>query len=953
MQPVACGLKPSKTQNSMNKLLVIIALILLTQIAVAQKFSITGTVTDTIKSPLPSSTVMLLNPKDSTLINFGVTDTKGLFEIKGVSQGDYLLKITFVGYASFDRKISATGNSQVVNLGLIKMEPQNMQLGEVVIKGEKAPVTVKRDTIEFNAGSFKTKANANVEDLLKKMPGMEVDTDGTVKAQGQEVQRVMVDGREFFGRDPKLATRNLPADAVEKVQVFDKKSDQAVFTGIDDGVKEKTINLELKEDKRNGAFGNVMAGYGTNDRFQGKASINRFGKGQQLSFLGMGNNINEQGFSFGDFMNFTGGSQQMMGGGGGGRVNIQIDGSGSNGVPLNFGGRQNGIMTNYAGGVNFNRDLSKNTQLTSSYFYNRIDQDINQLTNRINYLPKDSTYFFNQDGRQINTNDNHRANLTIDHKIDSANSIKFSNNLTYSNSNQRSQTLSKTTLTDNSLQNQSDRVNSNAQTTANLNSSLLYRHRFAKKGRSLSANLSAILSKTNGSGNLQSVNDFFGNNPKSENILQRNMQTNSNQTYGATLTYTEPLGGRKYLEASYAFRTNRNEVNRTVFDENGGNSTINANLSNKYHADYLYSRPGINFRLNRQKFNFTTGVSFQNTKLNGAVTQSNQTTLINRTFENVLPVARFNYDFSNFKHLRFDYETSVQEPTIQQLQPVVDNTDPLNLTVGNPSLRPAYAHNITANFTTFNPSKFINLFALLTATYTTDAIASSQTVNQSLIRTTKPVNVNDNLMMVGNVSLGFPLKKLNSRFSVGPTGTYISMINMLNEKPNRTWNETLGGTVRYNYTFKEILIVDLSANLSRQQTTYENALQRQAFLNQTYTSEVNLTFLKDYQFNNNFSYYKYNSETTSFSQTIPVWNISFSRFLLKNNVGELKIGVNNLLDQSLSVNQTATANYLQQTTSNNLGRYFMVSFTYALNKQLNPMGGGRRGGRGMQMIINN
>jgi hypothetical protein len=910
-------------------------------VAVAQKFSVTGTVTDTVRSPLPSSTVMLLNPKDSTLVNFGVTDSKGLFEIKGVNQGDYLLKITFVGYASFERKISASGNSPIVNIGFITMQPQNLQLSEVVIRGEKAPVTVKRDTIEFNASSFKTKANANVEDLLKKMPGMEVDTDGTVRAQGQEVQKVMVDGREFFGRDPKLATRNLPADAVDKVQVFDKKSDQAIFTGIDDGIKEKTINLELKEDKRNGAFGNVMAGYGTNDRFQGKASINRFGKGQQLSFLGMGNNINEQGFSFGDFMNFTGGSQQMMGGGGG-RVNIQIDDNNNNGVPLNFGGRQNGIMTNYAGGVNFNRDLSKKTQLTSNYFYNRIDQTISQLTNRINYLPQDSTYFFNQDSRQVNTNDNH--------KIDSANSIKFTNNFTYSNSNLQSQTLSKTTTTDNTLQNLSNRINTNNQLSANLNSSLLYRHRFAKKGRSFSTNLSAILSQTDSKGDLQSINDFFGNNPGRQDILQRNTQTNSNQTYGATFTYTEPLGGRKYLEASYAFRTNRNEVNREVFDENGGNSTINTNLSNKYNSNYLYSRPGISFRMNRQKYSVTTGVSYQNTHLNGDLILRN--VKINRTFENILPVARFNYDFSNFKHLRFDYETSMQEPTIQQLQPVVDNSDPLNLTVGNPELRPAYEHNISANYTTFNPSKFINLFAFLTATYTTSAIASSQTVNQSLIRTTKPVNVSDNLMLVGNVSFGFPVKKLNSRFSIGPTGTYLNMINVLNEKPNRTWNETLGGTVRYNYTFKEILIIDLSANLSRQQTRYDNAQQNQAFVNQTYTSEINLTFLKNYQFNNNFSYYKYNSETTSFSQTIPIWNISFSRFLLKNNVGELKIGVNNLLDQSISVNQTATANYLQQTTSNNLGRYFMVSFTYALNKQLNPMGAGRRGGE-MRMIINN
>lgn len=933
----------------MKNLFVITFFTLAAYEAAAQKFSITGTVADSARSPLPSSAVMLLSAKDSTLINFAVTDVRGAFEIKNVSLGDYLLKITFVGYSPFEKKISVSGNLSVINVGLIKMEAQNLQLGEVVIRGEKAPVTVKRDTIEFNAGSFKTKANANVEDLLKKMPGMEVDTDGTVRAQGTEVQRVMVDGREFFGRDPKLATRNLPADAVEKVQVFDKKSDQAVFTGVDDGVKEKTINLELKEDKRNGAFGNVMAGYGSNDRFQGKASINRFGKGQQLSFLGMGNNINEQGFSFGDFMNFTGGSQQMMGGGGG-RMSIQIDGNNSNGVPLNFGGRQNGIMTNYAGGVNFNKDLSKKTQLTSSYFYNRIDQNINQLTNRINYL-KDSSYFYNENSAQVNTNDNHRATLVVDHKIDSANSIKFSNNIAYSDSKQQSTSQSKTTTTDNFLQNESNRFNTSGQKNFNLNSSLLFRHRFAKKGRSFSTNLTAVINQSDGEGSLQSNNEFFGPKPEKQNVIQRNTQTNANQTYGATLTYTEPLGGRKYLEASYAFRTNRNEVNREVYNEAAGVRTLNTELSNQFNSDYLYSRPSLSFRMNRQKYNLTTGVSYQNTQLNGNLISSNTT--INRTFENILPMARFNYDFSTFKHLRFDYETSMQEPTVQQLQPVINNTDQLNLTSGNPQLRPAYAHNLSANFTSFNPGKFVNVFGFLTAIYTTNAIVNSQTVLPGFVRLTKPVNVADNLIITGNFNVGFPVKKLNSRFSIGPTGTYLSAINVLNDVSSRTWQQTMGGTVRYNYTLKEILIIDLSANLSRQQNTFENVQQNQAFINRTYTSEVNVTFLKNYQFNNSFNYYSYNSETTSFSQTIPIWNISFSRFLLKNNVGELKIGVNNLLDQSLSVNQTATANYLQQTTSNNLGRYFMVSFTYAINKQLNPMGAGRRGGRGMQMIINN
>ena len=940
----------------MRKILALLLFSFCVQAALAQKFSVIGIVRDTLSGSLPSSTVMLLSAKDSTLVNFGITDSKGLFEIKNVNQGEYLLKITFVGYGTYQRKLSASGSSLIIDAGIIKMKPEDKQLEGVVIKGEKAPVTVKRDTIEFNAGSFKTKANANVEDLLKKLPGVEVDTDGTVRAQGEQVQRVMVDGREFFGRDPKLATRNLPADAVEKVQVFDRKSDQAVFTGIDDGQKEKTINLELKESKRNGAFGNMVAGYGSSDRFEGKASVNRFGKGKQLSFLGMGNNINEQGFSFGDFMNFTGGSQQMLGGrgGGGGSVAIQLDGNNTNGVPLNFGGRQNGIMTNYAGGVNFNRDLSKKTQLTSSYFYNRLDQDIRQQTDRINYLPNQPSYNFNENSVQGNTNDNHRMNLTIDHKIDSANSIKFTNSLTYSESTQRSNSKSQTSST-NILQNEISRNNVSDQVAGNLNSSVLFRHRFAKKGRNFSANLMLGISQTDNTGNLLSTNQYYGNRPRTQEIVQRNTQSNAARSYGGTFTYTEPLGGRKYLEGIYAYRTNQNQVDRKVFNEKGGAGNLVDSLSNNYNSNYIYNRPGLNFRVNRQKFNFAVGASYQTTQLKGDLISRGLK--IDRTFENILPVARFNYDFSTFKHLRFDYETSMQEPSIQQLQPVVDNSDPLNLSVGNPELRPGYSHNLSANFTTFDPAKFINFFAFLTTVYTTNDIANSQSVDPAtFVRTSKPVNVKDNLQVRGNFSFGVPVKKLNSRFSIGPTVSYTNGINLLNDQENRTKQQTMGGTFRYNYTYKEILIIDLSTNLNRQHTEYDfNQQQNQAFFNKTYTAEVNLNILKNYQINSSYNYFEYRSETTNFSQAIPILNFGLSRFLFKNNVGELKVGVNNLLDQSLSVNQTASANFLQQTTSNNLGRYLMVSFTYALNKQLNPMGGGgRRGrGRGMQMIINN
>lgn len=917
--------------------------------AYAQKFAVRGTLTDTLRAPLPSATVMVLNPSDSSLVSFGVTNSTGAFEIKNLARGQYQLKITFVGYQTATRLFGPPDTGVTTDLGVLRMEPLTKELDEVVIRGEKAPVTIKKDTIEFNAGSFAVKANANVEDLIKKMPGMEVDTEGNIRAQGEQVQRVTVDGREFFGRDPKLATRNLPADAVDKVQVFDRKSEQAQFTGIDDGQREKTINLELKEEKRNGAFGNLIAGAGTDDRYQGRASINKFGKGKQLSFLGMGNNINEQGFSLDDYMNFSGGSQQLLGGGGAARLQFNLDDD--SGIPLNLGGRQNGILTNYAGGVNFTRDLNKNkTQVSGSYFYNRLQQNINRTIVRINYLPPDSTYLFNQDNLTLSTNDNHRANLTVDHKLDSTNSLRFNGSLSYNEFNRTTTTQGRTSLNDGTLRNENTNLSTSTGDNVNFNGTLLWRHRFAKKGRTLSTNIATTLGQSDQQGDLVSDNQFFGPTNEKRDFAQINTQDNQSQSVGTTLAYTEPLGKRRYLEANYNFRTNWNEVDRQVYDQQNGQLVFNPMLSNTFNSTYIYNRPGVNLRVNREKFSVTLGGAYQHTALKANLLLREAT--IDRTFENFLPTARFNYDFSTFKHFRMDYETSMQEPSVQQLQPVIDNSDPLNIYVGNPALRPSYQHRLATSYTWFDPARMMNFFAFLTGLYTTNAITQGQQVSPvNFIRTTRPENVAYNFTLTGNANFGFPITNLKSRFNLGPNLTYNQGINLLNNRESTIEQKIVGGNLRYNFTWKEIFSFDLAATLSSQETLYEFEKNlNQQYFNKTYSAEGNLTLLKNYQLNANFEYLVYDSRTTDFYQTIPLLNLAVSRFLLKNNVGELKVGVNNVLDQSFGVTQTASNNFLQQERLNNLGRFFMVSFTYALNKQLNPMGG-RPGGRGGMRVI--
>ncbi|HEX6223702.1 MAG TPA: TonB-dependent receptor [Chryseolinea sp.] len=921
---------------------ILLALVLISNLALAQKFSLQGLVADSAGTWLSSATVMLLNPKDSALVNFTVTNDHGRFEMKNLSRTGYLLKVTFVGYKTFSKEIPPEPSAAVLDVGILQMTIARTTLDEVVVS-ETIPVVVKRDTIEFDAGAFKTNKNATVEELLKKLPGVEVDSEGNVKAQGEQVERVTVDGKDFFGgRDPKIATRNLPADAIDKVQVLDRKSDQALFSGVDDGQREKAINLELKEEKRHGAFGNLLGGYGTDQRYQAKANINRFDNGKQLSFLAMANNLNERGFSIDDYMNFTGGSQQMMGGG---QVRIRVDGDSQNGIPLNLGNRANGIFETYAGGLNFSNALGKETDVNGSYFYNFLDHDKVQAVSRENFL-QDGNFFYEESTSQDNTNENHRANVTLDHRPDSANAIRFSSNFSYNETTADVHTVSRNKSPEGDLLNENLSHSFSDGTTVALNSTLLLRHKFEKKGRNFSANFQLSLSESQRDGWLDAVYRYEGD-TTSTMLRQRNEQTNKSLLYGANLTYTEPIGNRKYLEGTYSFRQNNNDVSRPVYDMFQDQETLNDSLSNWYDSDYRYHKAGMNFRVNRRKYTFNVGAAIQETHLTGNLKV--QDADISRTFRNFLPVIRLNYDFSSSRHLRFDYETSVQEPTIQQLQPVIDNRDPLNPYRGNPALRPAYLQSWRANFASFDPASFIGFFAFVDVDYTTNAITNAVS-NDNFVRTTMPVNVTDNIRINADATVSFPINKLKSRINFSANVRNEQGTNIIDEVQYDIRQRTFGGNFRYSYRYNDIFDLSLSADFDQQKAVYEFDQPDQKFLNQTYTAETNLTVKKKNLLSGTFEYLIYEGKSVHFYQTIPLLNLSVSRYILKNNSGEIKLSVNNLLDKALGINQTATVNYVERTVTNSLGRYFMLTFTYALNKQLNPMGGMRRGG-GMMRII--
>lgn len=887
-----------------------------------------GTLVDSTDQALISATVVLLQEKDSVIAGFSISNDEGYFELPKTPVGDYILQATYIGYENYFQSITLTEEGGDFDAGKIVLSPASANLNEILIKGEHVPLWIKNDTIEYNADAFKTQPGSVVEDLLKKLPGVEVDRDGNVKAQGENVQNVFVDGKEFFGQDPKIATKNLPADAVDKVQVYDKKSEMAEFSGIDDGQREKTINLELKDGKKKGYFGTVEGGYGTDERYQGKFNINNFNKKMQLSAIGMLNNINEQGFSINEYMNFMGGLQNMMSGGGG-AVTLSLD-SESMGVPLNYG-PNNGITTTTAAGLNMNYEFSDQTELNASYFYNHLKNDIQRDVFRQN-LADFGAFTSTENSDQLSENKNHRLNMTLRHEIDSMSNIRLRAGGGFNDAATSNYGLSKTFNLDNVLENSSQRDYSSGGENLNFNANLLYRRRFQKQGRIFSASVNFGRSDDDRVGDLHSVNNFPLEN-QIDTIDQRQIQTNDQQNYSARVSYTEPLGKRKYLEFNYSRSNYKNDLIKDfydILDRASQQEVRNEALSNGYKRDYTYDRGGMTFQLNRKKFNFSTGASLQHSKLDGEVIGSDDPLV--KTFTNVLPTLRLNYDFTTSRNITFRYETSVREPSVEQLQPIVDNSDPLNVYIGNPDLRPEYTHGFNIHFMSFDQFTFTNIFGMVDARYSTNKITNQRTIDESFRQSIMPINVENDFDMRGYLGFGTPLRFIKSKININTNINYNRGILFVNTIENITNRFNAGVEIKLDNRKKEIIDAAIGANYKYNQTKYsESTEQNQDFLNTTYFAELSVQMGKSFSFSSIFDYQLYSGESFGNEQSIALWEASLTAYFLKNRKGRLIFSVFDLLNQNVGINRNSSLNYIEEARIQSLGRYFMLTFAYSIS----------------------
>lgn len=938
----------------MRKVYLLLLLVCFTTTLLAQKNgSVKGIAFDTIsKLPVAGATVTVLEKKDSSLISFTMTNNDGHFELKGLANGDYRLMITHVNYHNSNTFFIITDNNKIAERGNVVMSDKTKVLEEVVLANEAPPVTLINDTIQYNAGSFKTQPNASVEQLLKKLPGVKVEKDGTIKAQGEKVTKVLVDGKEFFGNDPKIATKNLPADAVDKVQVYDKQSDQAQLTGFEDGNYEKTINLKLKKDKKKGMFGKVNAGAGNKERYEGKFNLNSFKGARQFSAIGMGNNTNAEGFSFMDILNFTGELARMQRGGGG-NININMTGDEAAAMGINPGGRNSGINTAWGGGLNYNNIIGTKLDFQSNYFYNRFNPNSESHIQRQYFLP-DSSYFYNQNSFTDNLSNSHRFNLNTLYQVDSMNSIRFTPSFSYQKTNNRSQTDYQTLSEDRIMTNEGFSNTTAASEGYNFRNDIIWRKKFARKGRTFSLSLQTSLNESDGNGSLSSINNFYNPNGtllKKDTLNQRSNTTSDLKGYTARAVYTEPIWKKSLLEFSVSKSNTKSTSQKETFDYNKGNGKydqLNNRLTNDFENTYGFTNAGIRMRTQKKKYSYAFGANWQQAELEGKIISGTKDSLINKTFRNILPNARFQYNITRFKTFSLTYNTNTNQPSMTQLQPVPDNSNSLNIKEGNPDLKQEFNHSIQANLNLISPYKNKNLFMFLTMQTTENKIVNYDTINSLGVKRTRPVNVNGVYNINSNISYSLPVRFLKGSVEISSNTGLFKTKQFINTIGNDIKTFSIGPDIRFDMNPTDKINIGIGAGFNYNKTKYSlQAALNTDYLSQEYSASLDWEMPKGFFFATDFSYTINSQRASGFNLKVPLWNASISKQMLKFNRGELKFSARDLLNKNIGINRNTNNNYIEDSRVLTLRQFFLLSFTYSLSKTgLNNAGGG-----GMRMIM--
>ncbi len=901
-----------------GKCLLMLLMILFSPMAFAQQsgVNVTGSVVEQgSDTPIEQATVRLLNVKDSAMVRGVVSARNGSFTLKNVKKGSYLLHITFIGYDPLYQPLQITGKKNPVNVGKLELSDGAIELGEAVVIGKAPEVTVRNDTVEYNADSYKVTEGSVLEDLLKKMPGVEVDSEGKITVNGKEVKKVMVDGKEFFSDDPKVASKNLPAKMIDKLQVLDKKSDMAQMTGFDDGEEETVINLTVKPGMKQGWFGNAYGGYGSKDRYEGNAMVNRFVNNDQITFMGGANNTNNMGFSDLASTMFSG-----MGGGGGRRGGF---GAGS------------GITSSGNAGLNFSKEFKPDKlTLGGNTRYSHSDNDARSKSDRQNILPGDSSSYDNSEAMSRTKSDNFGVDFRLEWKPDTMTQLIFRPSFSFSHS--MNDNFSDATT----LDNERDTVNTNKSSNYsesngyNLNTSIDFSRKLNNKGRVFSATLSGGNSDSYSDGMNRSDIVYFNQTDALKNSIidQRSRYDNKGFNYRAYVSWVEPIGHNNFIQATYSISQRKQEALKNVYnqDADGIYNVLDSAYSQSYRNNFISQRASLSFKSQRAKFNYTIGLNLD-PSYSSSENFVGDTTLskITRKVVNLSPMAQFNYMFDKRTNLRIMYNGRTSQPSMTQLQPVADISDPTNITIGNPDLNPRYTNNVFIRFQQFTPEKQRAFMIMANGSYIINDIVSYTSYNQETgVKTTTYKNVNGNYSGNVRMMLNTPLK--NKKFSINSMtmASFANSNGYINEEKNTNRNLILSerGGIDFRSSY-----LDLGVNGNIRYNATSNSLQKENNQNTFnygaggYTTiylPLNFKIESDVNWSTNSGY------GDGFKQNEVLWNASASKSFLKNNQGTLRFKIYDILQQRSNISRSVTASYIQDSEYNTLGSYFMVHFIY-------------------------
>lgn len=920
----------------------------------AQSLTIKGVLQDrSDKIPLQGATLKLTLQAD-TLTKFNaVSDKLGAFEFRDLVSQTYVLTISSVGYETQQQTITLTDSSQ--DLGTIQVSRQAKLLSEVTVKVSTPPVKQKTDTLEYSANAFKVNPDANAEDMMKKMPGVTVDK-GTVTAQGEQVRKVTIDGRDFFGDDATAALRNLPAEVIDKIQVFDRLSDQAQFTGFDDGNSVKAINIVTKADMRNGQFGRVYAGYGTDDRYSAGGNMTFFNGTRRISIVGQSNNINQQNFASQDLMGVTSNVNRGGGGGGnrGGGGGNPRGGGGNPGGGGNFGGggqgnflvgQQPGISKTNALGLNFSDQWGK-MQVTGSYFFNKNNNLNNERISREYFASDpDSVQFYRENSLTNSTSNNHRVNVRMEYKIDSSNSLIFSPRLRIQENNSFSSLNSNLAFPGSTISQfqSSDRTMSNG---INFSGELLYRHAFRKRGRSLSVNLQSGWNKNDGESYIESINSFYkGTVLFSDSLQQFSDILNNGKNFSVNVSYTEPIGKNGQLQFNYNPSWTENKADQQTFhfdDAAGKYSIFDDSLSNKLDNTYNTQSGGMSFRMGDRDNSFSIGANYQHATLEGQQTFPYAAN-VQRTFSNILPNIRLQRKLSARSSLRVFYRTRTNPPSVTQLQDVINIRNVLFPSTGNPDLDQDYAHTFITRYQFTNSAKrtsfFANIFVQNTQNYITNAsylIAQDSTVSNSITlrkgaRLTKPVNLDGYWTVRSFLTFGMPINIIKSNLNLNAGVSYSRIPGLIDNVENlsKSYNYNVGAVIASNINEYVDFTLSYSANFNRVQNSIQPELNNNYF-NHVAGFQMNLLSKNGWLFQNDLNNQMYRGLTNGFNQNYWLWNMAVGKKFLKEQKGELKLSVFDLLKQNQAISREVNELFIEDVQNDVLQQYFMLTFTYKL-----------------------